>query len=319
MWFKKKSKNRRIGREHVLEVKLRSGQVKAARLRLAAISFGMLFGTIFGIYLCWRAGEWLLDRFAYENPSFAIRRIDVQTDGVVSADQLRKWSGVRIGQNLLALDLDRVRRYVEMESVIESASVERILPHVLCLRITEREPVAQCPVEHRRPDGNTEHITLFLDANGYVIVPLTASQRTAPLAPADEKLPLLIGLNPTELRPGRRVESGQARGALDLIVAFSHSEMARLVDLKQVDISSPDVIVATTDQGSEITFGTDDLDQQLRRWYAIYAKGKEKNKAVASLDLAITNNLPLRWLEASDVPPSNPKTPKPLRSKKKHV
>ena len=38
-----------------------------------------------------------------------------------------------------------------------------------------------------------------------------------------------------------------------------------------------------------------------------------------TLDLAVTNNIPLRWLEASAVPPAAPKSPKPLRPKKKHV
>ena len=38
-------------------------------------------------------------------PTFAIQRIDVQTDGVIAPDQLRRWSGVKPGENLIALDL----------------------------------------------------------------------------------------------------------------------------------------------------------------------------------------------------------------------
>ena len=41
----------------------------------------------------------------YENRAFAIEQIDVQTDGVISTDQLRRWAGVKAGENLLALDL----------------------------------------------------------------------------------------------------------------------------------------------------------------------------------------------------------------------
>src|SRR4029450_889167 len=82
MWFKRKPKNRRLGREHVLDVKLRSGKVRAARLRLAAVSFGVMFGALFGLYLIWRTGEWALNHFVYENKSFSIQEIQVQTDGV---------------------------------------------------------------------------------------------------------------------------------------------------------------------------------------------------------------------------------------------
>ena len=57
MWYKPKSKNRRLGREHVLVVKLRSSQVRAARIRLLAVTLSLLFITVFGVYLLWRAAE----------------------------------------------------------------------------------------------------------------------------------------------------------------------------------------------------------------------------------------------------------------------
>ena len=47
--------------------------------------------------------------------------------------------------------------------------------------------------------------------------------------------------------------------------------------------------------------------------------GQRTSNAIATLDLAVTNNIPLRWLEASAVPPAAPNLPKPLRPKKKHV
>ena len=62
MWFRKKTKNRRARRGHVLDVKLRSDQVRATRVRLGAISFGLLFGTVFGLYVLWRLGEFALKR-----------------------------------------------------------------------------------------------------------------------------------------------------------------------------------------------------------------------------------------------------------------
>src|SRR5581483_9802494 len=113
-WFNRKPKNRRLGREHVLDVKLRSDQVRATRMRLAAIAMGLLFATVFGFYLVWRAGEWALNRLVYENKAFAVQEIQVQTDGVIAEDQLRRWAGVKPGENLLALDLGRVKRNVEM-------------------------------------------------------------------------------------------------------------------------------------------------------------------------------------------------------------
>src|ERR1700685_4440475 len=109
MWFKREQKNRRLHRRHVLDVKVRSDQVRATRMRLTAIVSGVLFGTMFGLYLLWRTGEWALDKFVYENSEFAIQSVEVQTDGVIAPDQLRQWSNVRLGANLIACDLASVK------------------------------------------------------------------------------------------------------------------------------------------------------------------------------------------------------------------
>ena len=63
--------------------------------------------------------------------------------------------------------------------------------------------------------------------------------------------------------------------------------MAAIVDLRQVDVSSPDVLIVTTTQGSEITFATQDMERQLRRWHEIYNEGQRISKAIATLDLAV--------------------------------
>ena len=110
MWFRRKQKNRRLNRGRVLDVRLRSEQVRATRTRLALMAISVPAVTVFGLYLLWRTGEWALDKFVYENAEFAIQRVDVQTDGVIKPDQLRNWSGVKPGENLIALDLASVKR-----------------------------------------------------------------------------------------------------------------------------------------------------------------------------------------------------------------
>ena len=153
MLTKRKQKNRRMGRAQVLNVKMRSSKVRAARTRLASVALGVAFGTVFGLYLVWRSLDWALDEFVYRNPTFAVRQVDIKTDGVISIDQLRRWSGIRPGENLFALDLSRVKRDLELVPLIQSVSVERILPRTLRIRVTERQPIAQVNVPRPRPGG----------------------------------------------------------------------------------------------------------------------------------------------------------------------
>jgi hypothetical protein len=158
-----------------------------------------------------------------------------------------------------------------------------------------------------------------LDADGWVILPLEPRDRATAPGQSDEPLPLLRGVNPNTLQPGRRLTAPQVQATLQFLVAFEQSPMTGLADLKQVDLSSPEVLVVTTGQGSEVTFGLTDFEQQLRRWHTIFESGRKTGNAIGTLDLAVTNNVPLHWVEASAISPAAPKLSKPLRSKKKHV
>src|ERR1051326_4497276 len=135
MFWNRKAKNRRLGREYVLDVKLRSSQARAVRTRKFIYAGAVVFTIALSGYLLWRIGGWTMDRLVYENQAFSIREIDLQTDGVIATEQLRQWAGVRSGQNLLALDLARVKRNLELVPFIQSVSVERILPRMLRIQI----------------------------------------------------------------------------------------------------------------------------------------------------------------------------------------
>jgi cell division septal protein FtsQ len=95
-----------------------------------------------------------------------------KTDGVIAPEQLRRWTGVKPGANLIALDLAAVKRNLELVSVIDSVSVERVLPRTLKIRVTERDPIAQVNVP--RADGASGiAVSVFqLDADGIVMQPL---------------------------------------------------------------------------------------------------------------------------------------------------
>ena len=317
MFFRRELKNRRLGREYVLDVKLRSSQVRAARSRMAITVGVFLVGGAAALYAVYRAGDWALDRLLYKNPSFAIQEIDLQTDGILVTEEIRRWAGVSAGQNLLALDLARVKKNLEVVPFIQSVSVERILPRTLRIRVVEREPIAQINIPRPRPSGLLEPVAYHLDAEGWLMPPLEPNQRSSPPNPA-EQLPLLVGLKPAELQ-ARALEGAQVRAAVQLIEAFDRSAMAGVVELKKVDVSSAEVLMATTAQGSEITFAPADYDQQMRRWKEIYDTARKTSKAIATLDLAVSNNIPARFLEASALPPVPPRTPRAWHNKKKHV
>ena len=156
-----------------------------------------------------------------------------------------------------------MKRNLELVSVIDSVSVERVLPRTLKVRVTERDPIAQVNVPRADATGGISVSVFQLDADGVVIQPLDPRVCTVPLAQVNPQLPVIAGVNYFQLQPGRKIELPQVQAALKLIAAFDKSPMAGLVDLQRVDVSAPGVIMATTGQGSEVTFGLDNLEQQI--------------------------------------------------------
>lgn len=298
MWFGKKKKNKRHRRRNVLDVKLRSDQVRASRVRGVAVMVGVVFGTVFSLYVLWRSGEWALDRLIYENRTFAVQGVEVSTDGEISVEQLRRWSGARAGHNLMALDLARVKSNLELVPNIHSVSVERLLPRTLRIRVVERTPVARVFLPRLSADDQLLRQAWLLDAEGAVMMPLDEKYRRSGSGPADADLPVLAGVRPTEIRLGRAVESSHLQSALRFLDAFNHSGMGSRVNLRQVYLGEAGVLVARTDAGTEVTLGAEGFDAQLMRWRQIHEESLRLRKTILTLDLAVRNNVPVRWVDA---------------------
>jgi cell division protein FtsQ len=286
-------------------------------LRRATLALATASILLSGLFVLWRAGEWLLRCFLYENPTFAIRSLQVHTDGVLAPEQLLLWAGVREQQNLFALDIARVKRDLEMVPFIASASVERILPHTLRIRVSEREPVAQVVFPQRAAE-TTQRGVYHLDAKGFVMLPVEAHQRARPET-TNTALPLLTGLSGRALRLGRPVDSAQVQAALQLAVAFSHSPLAGVVELREIDLGAADILQVRTGQSEEVVFGPTDLDRQLRRWRAVRDYAQRTSRSLAWMDLSVSNNVPARWVIPASAPAMPPQNLNPIPAKKKHV
>ena len=220
---------------------------------------------------------------------------------------------------MIGLDLAGVKRNLELVSTIDKVSIERILPRTLKIRVTERRPVAQVNLLRTLPSGEVKVEVFQLNVEGFVMEPLDLHMSVAPVAQLSHPLPGITGLNVCELQPGHQLESPQALAALQLIDAFDHSQMAGLTTIHSVDISAPGVLVAATGQGSEVTFALERLDQQLQRWQQIADWGHTVGKEIATVDLAVRNNVPVTWILPAGTPNVDSKSAKPLNSRRKNV
>lgn len=314
------SKKKKKEKRKALEVRARSKSLRALRLRLAWNALAISTGIVLVLLVVWKGGEELLRRYVYTSPSFALENLEIITDGIIPQEQIRRWSGVERGANVLALDLSQMKRNLELVPLIEQAFVERRLPRTLIIRVAEREPIAKVVVfQPRASDGMLEPVEYYLDHAGMVIPPYARTLNPQAFDLATRWLPGVTGLRAEELRAGHMVSRPAVLDALRWIQAFRGSEMASRVEVSSVDISDAGTLEILTEQGNEVTFRSREYESQFARWRKVHDYGLRQAKVIAELDLAVTNYVPASWLELTNAPARLVRPPTESPYRKKHV
>ena len=161
--------NRKKNRDqYLLDVKVQTQGRTRQRVRIGVailLTLGALTLTGYGLY---RLAAFAVARLVFENPRFAIMRVDVEDSGVLSAQRVVQFAGVRVGENLFSLDLNQVRRNLEMIPLIKRVEVHRVVPDRLVIRVDERLVMARMRV----PTRELEDAVFFVDRAGVVMKPL---------------------------------------------------------------------------------------------------------------------------------------------------
>ena len=311
---------KKLERQWKLDVRSRAKSLQAVRIRMALSALAISTGVVLVLLVCWKGAEYALDRFVYTNPTLAVTQVQIETDGIIPVEQILAWSNVRKGENLLALDLGRIKRDLELVPLIESATVERILPQGLVITASEREPIARVVVfAPRESDGLLEPSTIYLDEHGMVIPPVLRRLNSSGFEAATKFLPAITGVGSTSFRPGHIVSSPPILAALKWIRAFQSSPMAGHVDIRAIDVASPSALLVNTEQGNEVSFAYNDFETQLARWRVVHAWGMQRTQILASLDLAVTNYVPAVWVNPTNAPPPAVRPLQASPYRKKHV
>ncbi|MDP6893276.1 MAG: FtsQ-type POTRA domain-containing protein [Verrucomicrobiota bacterium] len=307
MALKSRKKNKRIGQNNVLSVRVKSQQARSEQLRWLR-SFLILGVTLIALVATsWLGGGLALNRLIYENESFAVSDMDFRTDGIISESQLKDWGGVKMGDNLLSLDLLRIKRNIELTPRVKMASVERFLPDTLQVRVTERVPMAQIWIWQRDSDNDGQYdcIRLQVDESGHVMPPIVGQSSVVfPQHQSEWSLPVIAGIDLKTLRtlaPGRSADLPKLQAALGVIREYRKSAMAGEVDLRVVDLSQPQILRVTTGDGGQIDLSRNRLQQQFNRWSRIRAHGQKYGLAIEAMDLSVTNNVPVRWMLSPNI------------------
>jgi cell division protein FtsQ len=166
------------------------------------------------------AVAWAARRHVMTSARFAITDIEATGSDRRSAAEIVSESGLEIGANVFAADLDGARARLLGDPWLADATLARRLPGTVLVHVTERKPGAL--------------VTL-----GDVWVATPEGDPFKRLEPGDSvELPLITGLRSDMLAEDREGCARTIRRAIDLAAEYEHGGLARRWPLQEVHVEA---------------------------------------------------------------------------------
>lgn len=235
------------------------------RRQLRARKALLIFGNVLFLSLLVAGGMWLWQK-TQSDRRFAIRRVAVEGAHFTSTASLAPITTALQGANLFRLDIGEVQtRFLELKWV-DSVAIEKQLPDVLVVRVTERKPVA-ISVDQNVPryiDRSGRSFANVTPAVGNPDLPLVRAvsdddRRRAiaflgELKVSDESLysrvseiepvaPDSFAVFDRELRSTVYLEPQSARDRWQMLYEIAHAEKLRQGEIEYADLRFRDRIV----------------------------------------------------------------------------
>ena len=310
------STSRQRKQQHLLDVKVRARRAshhRNRRLLLITSKIVLIIALCAGAYYGVRAG---LSRFFFDNPDYQLSTIAIQTDGTLQRDQVLNAGALREGVNIFSVNLARVHDRLQQLPQVDEVQVERKMPNELDITITERKPIAWITSEKAVADPFASEAAFLVDARGTLM-------KEKKLLPEYLALPLITGCTDEALVPGRRVDSFEAKSALELLRLTTTSFMQTRFQIREVDVSKGYCLLVTDKNHTRVMFGFDDLYLQMQRLEQFLVYSDDMQRPIETVNLLVSRNIPVTFAQPASaviselepelemIPPTPPDESKP--------
>jgi len=201
-----------------------------AAMRIAA-GVGLVTGASIGV-------AWAARHHVMHSPRFAITEIDVVGNERRAFGDLVAESGLAVGTNVFAADLDGARVKLASDPWIAEAALARRLPGTILVKVTERKPAALVALDD----------ILLAGEDGEPFKKLEATD------PVD--LPLVTGLRPERVTADHEGAVRTIRRAVDLAAEYEHGPLSRRMPLEEVHVDPDGAFALVVGKGGlELVLG----------------------------------------------------------------
>jgi cell division protein FtsQ len=247
----------------------------------------LVVALIAGAYYGLRAG---LRRFFFDNPDYRLNTIAIRTDGTLQREQVLKAGKLEEGSNIFTVNLAAVHERIQQLAQVDEVQVERKLPNEIDITITERKPIAWITSEKSVADPFASDAAFLVDARGTLM-------KEKKLLPEYLALPLITGCSEEALDPGKTIESFEARAALELLRLTTTSFMQTRFQIREIDLSKGYCLVVTDKNHAQVTFGFDDLEEQMSRLEQFLVYSDDSEREIATVNLLVARNTPVTFAQ----------------------
>jgi cell division protein FtsQ len=210
-----------------------------------------------------------------------VATVTVEGNSIVSEKEILTLAGISETTKLVDVDLFAVRRRIEQNSFIRSASVNREAPNRIAIRVEERVPIAAVVLDK----------IVYLDGDGFVLPPVRSESVF--------DLPILTGtLSRGELTPGKLCTMLDVREALTVLSIAQQvsDELYRRISEVHVE-GEKDIVLYTAEYGVPVVFGRGDTAAKMVKLYSFWKEFVSHRGAqeLQYIDLRYQDQVVVRW------------------------
>lgn len=287
MWFREDAEKatRRANRrkqaqgEHILQVSGRAQEQRQARVKWISAVVTLLVAVAGCAWVGRMGADWVREQLFAANPLFAIRNLDIRTDGMLKPQELREQYNLQPGVNLFAVNIAKIHADLLTLPVVRAVEIRRQLPDTLVLRVGERVAVALLV---------TDKMSLPVDKDGHVLVPRAALAR----------LPVILGGQLPGLKPGQQILDAKIKDALAALDWCDTLRMGDQVRIGAINVAHPEHLELRLTSGEQVLLARTQMEDHLRKLASTKKALAARGQTASRIDCSLERSVPVQLVPA---------------------
>lgn len=262
--------------QHLLDVRVRRSTASRQRKRKfvgfvlrVALCVSVVAATYFGFVA-------ITDKFFLKNPEYNLSHVEIDADGVLTAEEILEITRIELGTNIFRIDLAKADAALREFEQIETVRIERDWPSRIIIQIRKRQPVAWLAAAQSQTIDTAS--AYLLDSAGKPI-------RAHHVEPEYWQLPVIFCPDVSAVIEGDPLAVADLAAAMGLLEELG-MRPASLFNIKSLDITKGHSIMARDDRGAEFVFSPDDPSDQLDRLEKLLIHCRDTGRKLKSVKLS---------------------------------